>query len=322
VSSGSGSTIQPEVSVVIPTRDRWRLLSRTVACVRRQEGVRLEIVVVDDGSTDGTAEKLRGLGDPRIRTVRHDHSLGLAKARNSGIGGARGAWIAFLDDDDLWSPQKLLRQLLAARSAQARWCYSPAAFVDLRGRPLYIMEPPAPSSILLTLRGANAIPAGASNVLVCADLLDSVGHFDEGFRHFADWDLWIRLATTARPATTHEPLLAYVQHPGNMRLTEPEVLIGELDRLDAKHGLAGDAEPGRFAILRWIAEAQWQAGQRAAAARTFARLLRAHRAPSDVIWVARRVRPRHRDPRRSVDRSDSYGTIEWLDRAMTTGTDR
>lgn len=107
---------------------------------------------------DGTAEKVRRLGDPRIQTLRHEHSLGLSEARNAGIRRAAGEWIAFLDDDDLWSPHKSRRQLGAARRAQAAWCYSAAALIDSRGRVGQVLEAPAPASVLPRLRGVNVIP--------------------------------------------------------------------------------------------------------------------------------------------------------------------
>ena len=204
----------------------------------------LQIVVVDDGSADGTAQRAQALGDSRILVVRHERSLGLAGARNAGIRAATGEWIAFLDDDDLWSETKLLSQLRAARRDEADWCYAGAAFVDERGRLLGLADPPDPLAVVRLLRGVNVIPAGASNVLVRAALLDRVGEFDERLSHFADWDLWIRLAAAARPAVVDEPLLAYVQHPGNMRLTDSEGLVRELDHLDAKHGLAGRRRAG------------------------------------------------------------------------------
>jgi hypothetical protein len=281
----------PEVSVVIPTRDRWQRLARTLACVQRQQGVTLQIVVVDDGSADGTAQRARALGDARILAVRHERSLGLAGARNAGIRAATGDWIAFLDDDDLWSETKLVSQLRAARRAQADWCYAGAAFVNERGGLLGLAEPPDPEAVLQLLRGVNVIPAGASNVLVRAALLDRVGAFDERLSHFADWDLWIRLAAAARPATVEEPLLAYVQHAGNMRLTDSDGLVRELERLDAKHGLAGNAEPGRSAMLQWIAQSQWRTGRRGAAAVTCIRLLASDPTRADLAALARMLLP-------------------------------
>jgi glycosyltransferase involved in cell wall biosynthesis len=291
--SGEAAT-GPDVSVVIPTRDRWHVLSRTLPCVQRQQGVSLQIVVVDDGSVDGTAQNARTLDDPRILVVRHEHSLGLAGARNAGIRASTGQWIAFLDDDDLWSETKLISQLRAARRAAADWCYTGAVFVNARGTPLRVADPPDPRALLQRLRGVNVIPAGASNVLVRAALLQRVGGFDEHLSHLADWDLWLRLAAVARPATVAEPLIAYVQHAGNMRLTESDGLVRELDRLDAKHTLAGNAEPGRLAMLQWIAESQWRTGHRRAAAVTCGRLVASKPTGFDVVWLARLVLPRRR----------------------------
>ena len=125
----------------------------------------------------------------------------MARARNLGIGAARGHWIAFLDDDDLWSPDKLRRQIDAAGAANAGFVYASAVIVDdgLRVR----SEWPAPPSERLesVLLVRNALPAGASNVVVKAPLLDEVGAFDERLTHLADWDLWIRLARNASAAS-------------------------------------------------------------------------------------------------------------------------
>src|SRR5919109_858912 len=98
----------PDVTVVIPTKDRWDLLSTAaLPSALGQEDVDLEVVVVDDGSTDETPDHVVGLRDPRLRIVRHDRSLGVAQARNAGIRAANSDWIAFLDDDDVWAPRKL-----------------------------------------------------------------------------------------------------------------------------------------------------------------------------------------------------------------------
>src|SRR5258708_17351459 len=127
-------TDQREISVVIPTRDRWPLLeSRALRSALEQEDVDHEVIVVDDGSTDETSERLEGLGDPRLRAVRLNRSGGMAHARNAGIETALGTWVAFLDDDDVWSPCKLRRQLDAARSARADLVYAGAVAVDEHG---------------------------------------------------------------------------------------------------------------------------------------------------------------------------------------------
>ena len=108
----------PLVSVVIGTRNRSGLLLRTLRTVLWQTHGRLEVLVVDDGSDDDTAEVVASHPDPRVVLVRRTSSGGVARARNDGLAQARGAYVAFTDDDDLWAPGKLEAQL-AALAAQA-----------------------------------------------------------------------------------------------------------------------------------------------------------------------------------------------------------
>src|SRR3954469_4879731 len=112
------------VSVVVPTRNRSRLLAATLRSVLRQRAVDLEVIVVDEGSTDDTGAVIAGLRDPRIRIVRHDVPRGVSRARNRGAEEARGDWVAFVDDDDLWAPDKLARQVQAALAAGRDWVYT------------------------------------------------------------------------------------------------------------------------------------------------------------------------------------------------------
>src|SRR4029453_10807567 len=101
----------PTVSRVIPTRNRCKRLLRTLQSALSQRAVDFEIVVVDDGSQDDTYETVTRLDEPRVRVVRHESPKGESGARNRGIVDARGDWIAFLDDDDFWAPDKLSCQL-------------------------------------------------------------------------------------------------------------------------------------------------------------------------------------------------------------------
>ena len=92
------------VSVIIPTRNRAELLRRTLGTVLSQRLRELEVIVVDDASTDGTPAVLDAVADERVRTIRHPERRGVAAARNIGVDAAVGRWVAFLDDDDLWAP--------------------------------------------------------------------------------------------------------------------------------------------------------------------------------------------------------------------------
>ncbi len=119
-----------KVSVVIPTHNRTAWLELTVRSVLRQHHADLEAIVVDDGSTDDTPELLSRMADPRVRVIRHDSSQGVAASRNHGAAEARGEWIGFVDDDDVWAPDKLARQLDAADATGRTWVYAGVVHVD------------------------------------------------------------------------------------------------------------------------------------------------------------------------------------------------
>src|SRR4030043_1337098 len=101
----------PTVSVIIPTYNRAHLVGRSIRSVLNQTYQDLEVIVVDDGSKDNTAEIVRGITDPRIVFLKHEKNRGVSAARNTGLKAARGKYIAFQDSDDEWLPQKLEKQL-------------------------------------------------------------------------------------------------------------------------------------------------------------------------------------------------------------------
>jgi glycosyltransferase involved in cell wall biosynthesis len=276
----------PAVTVVIPTRDRRAYALRAVATALAQRDVHLEVVVVDDGSRDGTAGAVEALGEPRVRVLAGAASEGVARARNRGIEAAEGGWVAFLDDDDLWAPGKLRVQLDAAERAGADWAYAAAYVVDAAGRPLRAaVSPPPPGSVARDLLVRNVIPAGSSNVVVRTEVVRALGGFDEQLAQLADWDLWLRLARHGRPAAVRAVLVAYTEHAGNMIHSGTPALLAEVDRVAAKHGDAAAAAGvriDRIGVSRWIAWAQRRAGRRRAAARTYLRAAVAERSPGDA----------------------------------------
>ena len=270
----------PEVSVVIPTRDRSRLLALTLRSALWQRGVDLEVVVVDDGSTDDTAAMVAALADPRLRLLRHDHPQGVSAARNRGIAEAGGAWVAFLDDDDLWAPDKLARQLEAAHQTGRTWVYTGEVSMDERLRILDGRPPAPPEQVLERLVRHNAVPAGASNVVVQADTLARAGAFDTRLRNNEDWDLWIRLARLGPPAWVCRPLVALRVHPGNAS-QNMDRMLQELDVIERRHRIPVD----RAAHYRWAAWSSLQAGRRRAALRYYAHAVRI----GDLSSIARAV---------------------------------
>ena len=115
---------------MIPTHNRRAMLMQAIASVRGQTVTNLEIIVVDDGSDDDTMSTVESLGDARVVVIRSTTAKGVSDARNRGIAAATGEWIAFLDDDDVWSPGKLERQIGAARADARDWAFSGSVTVD------------------------------------------------------------------------------------------------------------------------------------------------------------------------------------------------
>jgi glycosyltransferase involved in cell wall biosynthesis len=270
---------------VIPTRNRWALLDQSLAGALRQEDVDAEVVLVDDGSTEPMPGRSGRLGDPRVRVLRSPERRGVARARNLGIAAARGEWLAFLDDDDLWSPGKLRAQLDAAARARAGFAYGSAVVVDPTLCVRHQQPAPAAQGIARELLVRNAIPGGCSNVLARTALVRRLGGFDETLSVLADWDLWIRLALAAPAASCPAVLLAYLSHPGNMVVRGEYDTLREFLTLEQKHADASRAEGVRFdrrRVYRYFARGHRRAGRRLDAARTYLRLAAAERSPGDV----------------------------------------
>jgi glycosyltransferase involved in cell wall biosynthesis len=232
--------------------------------------VNLEVVVVDDGSEFPLVGRVNELSDPRVEVVRNDTSRGVSGARNIGIEHATGDWVAFCDDDDLWAPDKLADQLAAATRTRCSWVYAGDVNIDDRLRIIGGGPPPPPEIVMADLVRYNAVPSGASNVVVRADVLAQVGVFDEGLKRVEDWDLWLRLARTGSPASVPRPLVAYRFHPGNAP-AETASFVAEPMLLAKRHGLV-------FDLALAHRRAAWtclRGGRRRAALRHYAQAARA-----------------------------------------------
>jgi glycosyltransferase involved in cell wall biosynthesis len=196
----------PTVTVVIPTYNLASLLPEAVASVRTQQWPNLEIIVVDDGSTDATESVLNSLAnDSDLRWFRQDNA-GAAAARNRGIAEARGDWIAFLDADDVWLPGKLTAQFgELEKRPNAAFSYTDVTLRFATGEESDLACGNADQPLLMQLLGGNLF--ATPTVVVRRECLREVGLFDEQLRTGEDWDLWLRLAAhfehvrVARPLT-------------------------------------------------------------------------------------------------------------------------
>jgi glycosyltransferase involved in cell wall biosynthesis len=266
------------VSVVIPTRDRPRLLQRALASALRQVGVVAEVVIVDDG---GNLPVTVAAAGGRVRVLRRERSEGVSAARNVGIAAARGEWVAFLDDDDVWAPTKLESQLAAAASGQAGFSFTGTVAIDLDGAVRYIESPPDPERLHDVLLTRNGVSSG-SNLAARTDLVRSIGGFDESLRVLEDWDINLRLASAADAAIVPEPLVAYLLHAGNAHRSSEAAEV-DLRRLQAKH-VRLDLSHNWW--LRWRLAVQRESGDHNGAAATALRLALLTRDPSWFLHAA------------------------------------
>jgi glycosyltransferase involved in cell wall biosynthesis len=255
-----------EISVVIPTWNRSQLLRLALRSVLWQRDVELEVIVVDDGSTDDTSEVVGALGEPRIRLIRQNDPGGVSSARNQGADEATGEWLAFLDDDDVWAPDKLTRQLSAAQADGRAWVYTGWVTIDERLQVMAGRAPPSPEEVAKLLYQRNAIPTGGSNVMVHREAFELAGGFDTELTNGEDWELWIRLAAQGPPACVSDPLMAYRIHPGMASLDTGAMWSG-VDLIERRHRTTVD----RGSIERWIAESCLRNGQRTEALKYLAR---------------------------------------------------
>lgn len=205
----------PAVTVIIPTYKRPRLVGRAIESVLKQTIKDLELLVIDDCSQDETRAIVEAIGDPRVRYVKHDTNKGLPAVRNTGIRLARGQYIAFLDDDDEWCPDKLERQLAVIPGHDAVACAAIANGVTVR-----IHRRPTITSD--DLRRGSFAP---SSLLVKADVLRTV-LFDETITQGEDWDALIRLVQHHSIAWVPAPLLLYNEGTHARMTNEAKLLFG------------------------------------------------------------------------------------------------
>jgi glycosyltransferase involved in cell wall biosynthesis len=253
VSAVSAGSPFPAVSVVIPTRDRAALLPKAVESALGQRIPDVEVIVVDDGSEDGTERALGSLRG-RIRYLRQDRK-GVAAARNAGWRASSRSWIAFLDSDDWWEEPALERVLLAAREDGSAGLLAMEAYRALpdgrRTGTVFRKKSAGPyfstESLLRGDAGSILTPVARR------DLLERVGGFDEALVSASDCDLWLRLSFETRLRAVREPLLNVRVHEGNLsrdRETNARMWLRILEKLarDRPEWLARHAGTYRRAL--------------------------------------------------------------------------
>jgi len=216
----------PLVTVVIPTWRRAHLICDALESVRHQVWRPLEIVVVDDGSDDGTDEAVAAWASlhPELPvTYIWQENAGGNAARNRGIAEARGDYVAFLDSDDTWDSHKIARQIEILRSDDAIGAVY-CGFRVVRAETGEVLHEPKlalPAGDILTRLLVRDETAPTSAWIVRKRLLEEVGGFDVALAARQDWDLWIRLAAITRIAAIDAPLFDLRDHGGPRTASDP-----------------------------------------------------------------------------------------------------
>lgn len=212
-----------KVSVIIPSYNSGRFLNKAIESLVNQTYKNLEVIIVNDGSTDNTEEiaKKWQKRDERIKYIKHQKNKGLSAARNTGIKNSQGEYIAFLDADDIWLPQKIEIQLKKLNELNA----------DLIFSNWYIWDPKNDTKIKAF--DSNPIESGKdvlrflikknfgnpSTAVLKKLILEKVGLFDEGLKSSEDYDLWLRFLLNGMKITfCDEPLIYSRKHSGQMTL--------------------------------------------------------------------------------------------------------
>ena len=218
------------VSVVIPTRNRAEYVREAVASALGQSHPAVEVVVVDDGSTDTTPEVLSSVAgkDNRLRVIRHAEGGGAPRARNAGARAAGGTVLAFLDDDCLFHPEKIRRQLRYLDEEHGVVCCQ-QIIRDLEGG--WVVEGAAGAGPMSLERLPNV---GTNTILVRRELFQEVGGFDELLPRLQDFELLLRLSRVTSFAFIPEPLVKGVMLAGGITLT-PGPLAQAAQRIVQEH---------------------------------------------------------------------------------------
>jgi glycosyltransferase involved in cell wall biosynthesis len=237
----------PHVSAIVPTHNRAQLLEIALQSIADQEYGAIEVIVVDDASTDDTAaivERVSRMLDERSVGLKYEHldtNAGPAAARNLGVAMATGSFVGFLDSDDKWRPRFLTATVaLLTTHSQCAVAFTGAVRIDQDDDVLGPLDHHLPAEPMEGVLHApfepmvRHMPFRTSCTLLRRTVFDDAGGFDEALRSSEDWDLWWRLGKQFDFAYTLEPLMEYRDHPGNLSKTQVDGLVHSL-RFHLRH---------------------------------------------------------------------------------------
>jgi len=206
----------PVVSAIITTFNRANYLETAICSVLKQDFNDFELIILDNSSTDNTESIIAGFVDPRIRTIKHPH-LTISQTRNLGVKEAKGNFIAFLDDDDEWLPNKLSSELslFEKMTEDVALVYGGFVRIDTEGKQFYTHTPILQGKVLKELLSLkDDFTGSASNPMIRKSAIVALGGFDESVNTGEDWEFYLRLAEYYQIRFVPEEVVAIRHHFG------------------------------------------------------------------------------------------------------------
>jgi GT2 family glycosyltransferase/glycosyltransferase involved in cell wall biosynthesis len=283
-------TSTPRVSIILPAYNRAKVIVASVESVLRQTFEDFELIIVDDGSTDGTVDVVRQITDSRVHVLALPENIGVSGARNRGIAAARADWVAFQDSDDEWLPEKLSLQMERLTEPDSAWIGSYCGMViiggdtlsdgkkNMSGRRTHVSYLPSPTikkvegDIRPSLMHTNLI--STQMLIARRDALALVEGFDENLAALVDWDLVLRLSDHGPFAFVDEPLVLQRFSDNSITRDQSRRTIAR-EQLMAKHHDRMTLHPDIYAQqLRVLAGEQRRVGNLQAARATMTRAVK------------------------------------------------
>lgn len=214
------------VSIIIPTYNRAMSIGRTIQSALNQTYKDFELIIVDDNSSDNIHEILSTYDDSRIKYIKHHTNRGAPAARNTGIKNSNGEFIALLDDDDEWLPQKLEKQIKLFDSTKKTvgMVYGGYEIVNNTGKVVKTLLPSKKGDLFHVLLKSNVI--GSPTNLIKRECFEKIHYCDESLKSCQDWDLWLKIAKNYEIEYVPEILARYNLSDSSISRNSDSVLIG------------------------------------------------------------------------------------------------
>jgi len=226
------------VSIIVPTYNRGYMVGRAIQSILNQTYEDFEILIVDDTSTDNTSEIVQSISSKKIAYIRHERNKGPAATRNTGIMAAKGEYIAFLDSDDEWLPEKLEKQMKAFRNASPQVGIVYTGLIQVEGNNKTYIPPPYTANREGNIHYSlfvDPLIVYPSTAVIRRECLSKVGMFDECFHISEDRELWIRISKYYDIKLIDEPLVIHNFMPDHLTATKPASCTRGLEMILEKH---------------------------------------------------------------------------------------